>query len=50
MKWPKKIKPGITYDKPIIALDVFATIASAASAEKYINNDIDGVYLLQYLT
>ena len=50
MQWPQKIKPGITYDKPIIALDVFATVASAASAEKYIKNDIDGVDLLPYLT
>ena len=50
MQWPKKIKPGITYDKPIIALDVFATVASAASAEKYIKNNIDGVDLLPYLT
>ena len=50
MQWPKKIKPGTTYDKPIIALDVFATVASAASAEKYIKNDIDGVDLLPYIT
>ena len=49
MQWPKKIKPGIIYDKPIIALDVFATVASAASAEKYIKNDIDGVDLLPYI-
>ena len=49
MQWPKKIKPGITYDKPIIALDVFATVASAASAEKHIKNDIDGVDLLPYI-
>ena len=49
MQWPKKIKPGIIYDKPIIALDVFATVASAASAEKYIRNDIDGVDLLPYI-
>ena len=50
MQWPKKIKPGTTYDKPIIALDVFATVASAASAEKYIRNDIDGVDILPYIT
>ena len=49
MQWPKKIKPGITYDKPIIALDVFATVASAASAKKHIKNDIDGVDLLPYI-
>ncbi len=50
MQWPKIIKPWISYDKPIIALDVFATVASAASAEKYIKNNIDGVDLLPYLT
>jgi len=50
MQWPKKIKAGITYDKPIISLDVFATVASAASAEKHINNEIDGIDLLPYLT
>jgi len=50
MQWPKRIKPGITYDKPIIALDLFATIASAASAEKYIENEIDGVDLLPYIS
>ena len=50
MQWPSKIKPGTIYDKPIIALDVFATVASAASAEKYIRNDIDGVDILPYIT
>ena len=50
MQWPKRIKPGTIYDKPIIALDVFATVASAASAQKYIRNDIDGVDLLPYIT
>ena len=50
MQWPSKIKPGTIYDKPIIALDVFATAASAASAEQYIRNDIDGVDLLPYIT
>ena len=50
MQWPSKIKPGTIFDKPIIALDVFATVASAASAEKYIRNDIDGVDILPYIT
>ena len=49
MQWPKKIRAGIKYDKPIIALDIFATVASAAKAEKYIKNKIDGVNLLPYL-
>ena len=49
MQWPKKIKPGIIYNKPIIALDVFATVVSAASAEKFIKNNIDGVNLIPYI-
>ena len=49
MQWPKKIKPGIIYNKPIIALDVFATVVSAASAEKFIKNNIDGVKLIPYI-
>ena len=50
MQWPNKIKPGTIYDKPIIALDIFATVASAAKAEKYIKNKIDGVNLIPYLS
>ncbi len=50
MQWPNKIKPGTIYDKPIIALDIFATVASAAKAEKYIMNEIDGVNLIPYLS
>ena len=49
MQWPKKIKPGINYNKPIIALDVFATVVSAASAEKFIKNNIDGVNLIPFI-
>ena len=50
MQWLNKIKPGTIYDKPIIALDIFATVASAAKAEKYIKNEIDGVNLIPYLS
>jgi len=50
MQWPNKIEPGTIYDKPIIALDIFATVASAAKAEKYIKNEIDGVNLMPYLS
>ena len=50
MQWPNKIEPGTIYDKPIIALDIFATVASAAKAEKYIKNKIDGVNLIPYLS
>ena len=50
MQWPNKFEPGTIYDKPIIALDIFATVASAAKAEKYIKNEIDGVNLIPYLS
>ena len=50
MQWPNKIKPGTIYNNPIIALDIFATVASAAKAEKYIKNEIDGVNLMPYLS
>ena len=50
MQWPSIITPGSIYDKPIIALDIFATAASVANAEKYVDGDIDGVNLIPYLT
>ena len=50
MQWPSVITPGSIYDKPIIALDIFATAASVANAEKYVDGDIDGVNLIPYLT
>ncbi|MEC7259921.1 MAG: sulfatase-like hydrolase/transferase [Bacteroidota bacterium] len=50
MQWPNKIEPGTIYDKPIIALDIFATVVSAAKAEKHIKNEIDGVNLIPYLS
>ena len=31
MQWPNVIPAGLTYDKPIIALDIFATAASVLS-------------------
>ena len=50
MQWPSIITPGSIYDKPIIALDIFATAASVANAEKYVDGDIDGVNFIPYLT
>lgn len=49
MKWPSKIKAGITYTKPIIALDIFAT-AIAQNPEIKTRNKIDGVNLIPFLT
>ena len=37
MQWPKIIPKGIVYDKPIIALDVFATAIAVANVENHTN-------------
>ena len=50
MQWPNVIPKGSVYDKPIIALDLFATAASVANAEKYVKGEIDGVNLIPYIT
>jgi beta-galactosidase len=47
MQWPKMIKPGQTYDKPIISLDIFATAAKYAGFTP--KNEIDGVNIVPYL-
>ena len=49
MQWPDLLPAGLTYDNPIIALDIFATAASVANAEQYIKSDIDGVNLIPYI-
>ncbi len=50
MQWPKIIPKGITYDKPIIALDVFATATAVANVDNHTINEIDGVNLIPYIT
>ncbi len=47
VRWPGKIKPGIT-DQPVITLDWTATIASIAGAKP--KNAFDGKDLLPFLT
>ncbi len=48
VKWPEKIKAGQVYDKPVISLDIFTTVAKAAGAtlpdKKY-----DGINLVDYV-
>jgi arylsulfatase A-like enzyme len=50
MRWPAQLEAGQTYEKPIITLDIFATIAEAAGAELDDERPLDGVNLLPYLT
>jgi arylsulfatase A-like enzyme len=49
VSWPAKVKPG-TYDQPVIALDAFATAASAAGAQLPMDRVMDSVDLVPFLT
>ncbi|MGY6649750.1 sulfatase family protein [Wenyingzhuangia sp. IMCC45574] len=50
ISWPAKIKGGRVYKEPIIALDIFPTIAAAANVKTPKSKKIDGVNLLPILT
>lgn len=49
MKWPGKIAPGTTYDKPVHHFDIFATAAEAGSAAPITDRKMDGVNLLPWI-
>jgi len=50
MQWPAKIRAGLTFDKPVISLDIFATIIAQTKAPVNTKNKIDGVNLIPFLT
>lgn len=50
MQWPAKIKAGQTFDKPIISLDIFATIIAQTKTPVKTKNKLDGVNLIPFLT
>jgi arylsulfatase B len=51
MQWKKGLPAGKIYDKPLISLDIFATVAAVSGAEKKrIPELIDGVNLIPFLT
>ena len=47
LQWPGTIPKGLVYNKPIISLDIFATVASLADVTP--KNQLDGVNLMPYL-
>ncbi|WP_438945953.1 sulfatase-like hydrolase/transferase [Sediminibacterium sp.] len=49
MQWPKAIKPNSKYNKPVISLDIFATIAASIPSAPKTKNPLDGVNLIPYL-
>lgn len=50
MRWPGKIQPGTTYDKPVAHVDIFATSAAVAGAALPTDRKIDGVNLLPFIS
>ena len=49
MHWPKKIAKGIIFDRPVISLDIFATIKSIINPELKLINPIHGKNLMPYI-
>jgi arylsulfatase A-like enzyme len=50
MRWPAQIKAGQTFDKPVISLDVFASVIAQTKIQVKTKNKIDGVNLIPFLT
>lgn len=50
MMWPHKIPSGLTYDAPIISLDIFATVIAQTSLPVKTKNTLDGVNIIPFLT
>ncbi|MCC6694756.1 MAG: sulfatase-like hydrolase/transferase [Candidatus Hydrogenedentes bacterium] len=50
VQWKGHLPEGITYDKPVISLDILPTAAAAGAAALPGDREIDGVNLLPYIT
>lgn len=49
-QWPGHLPKGLVYDKPVISLDIFATITALAGASADPARPLDGVNLMPYLS
>lgn len=49
-QWPGQLPKGMVYDKPVLSLDIFATITALAGAPVDAARPLDGVNLVPYLT
>lgn len=49
-QWPGRIPKGLVYQKPVISLDIFATIAAQADVPADPARPLDGVNLIPYLS
>lgn len=50
MQWTGKIPANLTYDKPIIALDILSTVLANIKGAAKPKNPLDGIDLLPFLT
>ena len=50
VQWPRQLRGGVTYEHPVIALDILPTTAAAAGGNVPRDRKIDGVNLIPYLT
>ena len=50
MRWPAVVPAGLVYRRPVIALDILATIAGRTGAPLSPDRPLDGVDLIPYLT
>ncbi len=50
LKWKGKIPANTVYKKPVITMDIFATIAELAGVKLPEDREYDGINLLPYLT
>lgn len=50
LQWKGHVPEGVTYDKPVISLDILPTAAAAAAATLPGDRPIDGVNLLPFIT
>ena len=50
VQWPGHLPKGTVYEKPVLSLDIFATIAALSHAPTNAERPLDGVNLLPYLT
>ncbi len=49
IRWPARLPPGTTYDRPVMSVDVVPTVVAAAGAPPDANVPFDGVDLVPYL-
>ena len=49
LKWPARIAPGTTFDRPVHGFDIFGTAAAAAGVDLPQDRQIDGVDLVPFV-